>query len=290
VDLTITNERNDKVFDQQTYQQLSDMKLFGMAAAFSDYLQQPGHDALSFQERFGMMVDREYTERQHRRLKKRLVQAKLREAACIEDIDYQQPRGLDRSVLQRLASCQWVKEHQNVLLTGATGSGKTWIACALVNRACREGFSALYLRAPRILTDMIVARGSGEYRKIIDKLAKPDVLVLDDFGLSKLNDTERRDLFEIIEERQDRKSSIIASQLEIKYWHEVIAEPTIADAILDRLVNSAHRIEMHGKVSMRANRKEKKISNSDQKPQSAALLPSPDRQQTNPKEIPTANT
>ena len=276
------------MINQQTYKQLTDMKLYGLAAAFGDYLQRPTHDALSFEERFGMMVEREHRERQQRRLKKRLTQAKLREPACIEDIDYQQPRGLDRSVLQRLQSCQWVTEHQNILLTGATGLGKTWIACALVNRACREGFSALYLRAPRILGELLVARGSGNYTKLIEKLAKPDVLVLDDFGLSKLNDTERRDLLEVIEERQGRKSTIIASQLEIKHWHEVIAEPTIADAILDRLINSAHRIEMHGKISMRGNKREKKVLNPDQKTESAALSPAQSRSETKPQEILTA--
>jgi DNA replication protein DnaC len=271
-----------KMINQQTYKQLTDMKLYGMAAAFGDYLQRPTHDALSYQERFGMMVEREHNERQQRRLKTRLTQAKLREPACVEDIDYQQPRGLDRSVLQRLESCQWVTEHQNILLTGATGLGKTWIACALVNRACREGFSALYLRAPRILAELLVARGSGTYTRLIERLAKPDVLVLDDFGLSKLNDTERRDLLEVIEERQGRKSTIIASQLEIKHWHEVIAEPTIADAILDRLINSAHRIEMHGKLSMRGNKREKKVPNSDQKPESAAVSPAHNRSETKP--------
>lgn len=273
------------MINQQTYKQLTDMKMFGMAAAFGEYLQRPVHDALSFEERFGMLVEREHCERQQRRLKKRLTQAKLREPACVEDIDYQQPRGLDRSVLQRLASCQWVTEHQNILLTGTTGLGKTWIACALVNRACREGFCALYLRAPRILADMLVARGSGNYTKLIERLAKPDVLVLDDFGLSKLNDIERRDLLEIIEERQGRKSTIIASQLEIKHWHEIIAEPTIADAILDRLINSAHRIEMHGKLSMRGNRKEKKAPNPDQKPEPAPASPAHNQVETKPQEI-----
>jgi DNA replication protein DnaC len=288
VDPIITNERKKKMINQQTYKQLTDMKMYAMAAAFGQYLQRPVHDALSFEERFGMLVEREHCERQQRRLKKRLTQAKLREPACVEDIDYQQPRGLDRSVLQRLASCQWVTEHQNILLTGATGLGKTWLACALVNRACREGFSALYLRAPRILADMLVARGSGSYSKLIERLAKPDVLVLDDFGLSKLGDTERRDLLEIIEERQGRKSTIIASQLEIKHWHEIIAEPTIADAILDRLINSAHRIEMHGKLSMRANRKEKKAPNPDQKPEPTPASPAPNRSEPKPQEILTA--
>ena len=244
--------------NQETYKQLIEMKLYGMAAAFRDYLEQPRNDTLGFEERFGMAVQREYDERQERRLKSRLGKAKLREPACVEDIDYKHPRGLDRSVMQRLASCQWVKDHQNVLLTGATGLGKTWLACALVHKACREGYTASYLRVPRVLGELYVARGSGAYSKLMDRLGKPDVIVLDDFGLTKLNDLERRDLLELLEDRQGRRSSIVTSQLPIKHWHESIGEPTIADAILDRLISSAHRIELTGKVSLRGNKTDKK--------------------------------
>jgi DNA replication protein DnaC len=244
--------------DQETYKQLIEMKLYAMGAFFRDYLEQPQNDALGFEERFGMLVQREYDERQERRLKNRLGKAKLREPACFEDIDYKQPRGLDRSVMQRLGSCQWVKDHQNVLLTGATGLGKTWLACALVHKACREGYTGAYLRVPRVLGELYVARGAGTYSKLMDRLGKPDVLVLDDFGLAKLNDTERRDLLELIEERQGRRSSIVTSQLPIKHWHESIGEPTIADACLDRLVSSAHRIELNGKASLRGSKGDKK--------------------------------
>jgi DNA replication protein DnaC len=198
-----------------------------------------------------MLVSREWDERQARRLKNRLTQSKLREPACMEDIDYKHPRGLDRSVLQRLATCQWVRERENVLLSGATGLGKTWLACALAQRVCREGFSALYHRVPRLLQEIAAARGIGTYPKVMERLAKPDVLILDDFGLARLGDIERRDLLEVIEDRQGRRSTIITSQLEIKHWHEVIGEPTIADAIMDRLVSHAHRIELHGKKSLR---------------------------------------
>jgi DNA replication protein DnaC len=246
------------VVNQETYRQLIEMKQYGMAAAFRDYLDQPQHDALGFDERFGMLVQREYDQRQERRLKNRLGKAKLREPACLEDIDYKHPRGLDRSVMQRLASCQWVKDHQNVLLTGATGLGKTWLACALVHKACREGYTGSYLRVPRVLGELYVARGAGVYSKLMDRLAKPDVIVLDDFGLTKLNDIERRDLLELLEERQGRRSSIVTSQLPIKHWHETIGEPTIADAILDRLISSAHRIELNGKVSLRGDKADKK--------------------------------
>lgn len=238
--------------NEETYQQLVRMRLHGMAEAFREYLDKPVHDdALTFDERFGLVVDREWTARQERSLKLRLASAKLREKACVEEVNYQQPRNLDRSVMQRLATCQWVKEHENVLISGATGIGKTWIACALVHKACREGFTGSYQRLPRLLQEILVARGAGTYPKLMERLAKPDVLILDDFGLSTLTDNERRDLFEIIEDRQGRRSTIIASQLAIKHWHEVIGEPTIADAILDRLVSSSHRIELHGKISLR---------------------------------------
>lgn len=237
--------------DEETYNKLIDLKLHGLARAFKEYLSLPARDALTFSERFGMMVDREWTERQTRRLALRLAKSRLREPACIEDIDYKHPRGLDRSVVQRLATCQWVKNHENVILTGTSGLGKTWLACALVQKACRDGFSALYARAPRLLQDLYVARGSGTYPHALDRLAKPDVLVLDDFGLAPLVDTERRDFLEIIEDRHGRRSTIVVSQLEVKHWHELIGEPTIADAILDRLVASAHRIDLKGKTTMR---------------------------------------
>lgn len=245
------------MLNEQTYKQLVEMKFHAMAAAFREHLESTENDALTFEERFGTMVDREWTERQNRRLKTRLSKSKLREQACVEDIDYRHPRGLDRSVMQRLQTCHWIKEFENLLITGATGTGKTWIACALAHKACREGFTTLYTRVTRVLGELYVARGAGTYDKTMKQLVKPDVLILDDFGLAKLTDTERRDLLELIEDRQDRKSTIVTSQLEIKHWHEVIGEPTIADAILDRLVNSSHRIEMKGKKSLREKKNKK---------------------------------
>ena len=238
------------MIDEETYRQLIDLKLYKVAESFKEYLEQPQKDALTFEERLGIMVDREWTERQERRLKYRLSRAKLRETACVEDIDYRHPRGLDRSVMQRLVTCQWAKLHENVILTGKTGLGKTWLACALTHKACREGHTSLYIRSPRMLQDLYIAHADGSYPKVMARLGKPDVLIIDDFGLAPLSDSERRDLLEVIEDRQNRRSTIMTSQLKIKHWHEVIGDPTIADAIMDRLVSSSHRIEMNGK-SMR---------------------------------------
>jgi DNA replication protein DnaC len=246
--------KEENVINEETHRQLVDMKMYGLATSFSEYLEQTGKDELAFEERFGMMVDREWTERQERRLKYRLGKAKLREEASVEDIDYRHPRGLDRSVMQRLAMCKWVAEHEHVIITGKTGVGKTWLACALANKACRLGYTSLYVRVPRMLQDLYVAHADGTYPKVMNRLAAPDVLIVDDLGLSALTDTERRDLLEVIEDRQGRRSTIVTSQLKVKHWHEVIGEPTIADAILDRLVSSAHRIDLNGK-SMRSNAK-----------------------------------
>lgn len=247
------------MMNEQTYKQLMEMRLFALANSFKEFIEKPaGTDALTFEERLGIMVDIEWSMRQDRQLKTRLSKSKLRESACIEDIDYTQPRNLDRSVMQRLALCHWVKQHENVLITGATGVGKTWIACALAHKACREGYAISFVRLSRMLHDLFLARGTGTYPALMTKLAKPDVLIIDDFGLAKLSDTERRDLLEVIEDRQSRKSTIVTSQLEVKHWHEVIGEPTVADAILDRLVTSAHRIDLKGKTSLRGGKTDKK--------------------------------
>jgi len=244
------------MLNEETLHKLKDLKLNAMAADLERYLAAPSDDGLSFTERLGMMVDREWDARALASLQRRLHRSKLRQAACVEDINYRHPRGLDKSVMQKLATCRWVKAHENVILTGPTGVGKSWLACALAHQACREGHTALYMRVPRLLQDLYVARADGSYAKTLDRLGVPDVLVLDDFGMAPLTDTERRDLFEVIEDRQQRRSLIITSQLEVKHWHELIGDPTLADAILDRLVHSSHRLDLKG-ASMRP-RKEKK--------------------------------
>ncbi len=235
------------MLNEETHDKLNAMKLYGLAAAFQGYLEQArGPDELSFDERFGIFVDREWTDRQDRRLTNRLKGARLREPACLEDVNYRHPRGLDRSVMQRLTTCQWVKNHEAVLITGATGLGKTWLACALAHQACREGYTALYVRVPRLLHSLTLARADGSYVRELARMARTDVLILDDWGLAPMGDQERHDMLEVIEDRNGLKATIVTSQVPVANWHDTIGDPTIADAILDRLVNRAHRIELKG--------------------------------------------
>ena len=233
-----------------TLDKLHTLKFTGMAAALADQITMPDIDDLSFDERLGLLVDREITERDNRRLSNRLRRAKLKHQALLEDIDYQTPRGLDKGLIQSLAACQWVQEHLNVLITGPTGVGKTWLACALAHKACREGYTAQYIRLTRLLRELIIAKGDGRYPKSLAQLAKVDVLILDDWGLMKLNAENRRDLLEVLEDRHGNRSTIATSQLPIDEWHGVIGDPTLADAILDRLVHNAYKINLRGE-SMR---------------------------------------
>ena len=234
-----------------TLDKLQTLKLSGMYHALVEQLQMADIGALSFEERFGLLVDRELTERDTRRLTTRLRQAQLRQTACIEDIDYRHPRGLDKAVMVRLATCQWVRERHNVLITGPTGIGKTWLGCALGHKACRDGLTVLYLRLPRFLQELPIAKGDGRYRKLMTTLAKTDLLLLDDWGLAPLSDENRRDLLEIVEDRHDCRATLITSQLPVEHWHEALGDPTLADAILDRVVHCSHKIELKGTRSMR---------------------------------------
>lgn len=233
-----------------TLDKLQTLKFTGMAAALAEQMHMPDIDEMAFEERLGLLVDREATERDNRRLTSRLRRARLKHNAALEDIDYRQPRGLDKALMRSLASCQWVRQHLNILITGPTGVGKTWLACALAHKACRAGHTARYLRLPRLLQDMAIAKADGRYAKLLTTLAKTEVLILDDWGLTQLNGEQRRDLLEILEDRHDRCSTLATSQMPLEQWHDIIGDPTLADAILDRLVHNAYKIHLKGE-SMR---------------------------------------
>ena len=237
-----------------TIEKLHQLRCAGMAKALAEQLHSSEVEALSFEERLGLLVDRELTERSSRQLTNRLRRAKLRHSACIEDIDFRQPRGLDKDLVLSLADGRWIREHLNLLITGPAGIGKSWIACALAHSACRNGHSASYRRTPRLLTDLAIARADGTYSKLLASLAKTEVLVIDDFGLAKLSAENRRDLLEIIEDRHGVRSTIVTSQLPVEKWHAIVGDPTLADAILDRLVHSAYQLNLKGE-SMRKKRR-----------------------------------
>ncbi len=229
-----------------TIEKLQTMKLNGMLKGLEEQNASPEYESLSFEERFGLLVDRESIERENRRLKTRLKQAKLRQTACFEDIDYRHPRGLDKSLMLSLGTCCWINEHQNIIITGATGIGKSWLACALAHKACLEGYKARYYRAPRLFRELHAAQGNGTYLKLLTTISKFQVLVIDDWGLETLKDQQRNDLLEIFEDRHGIHSTIVTSQLPVEHWHEVVGNPTIADAVLDRLVHNAYKINLSG--------------------------------------------
>ena len=233
-----------------TLEKLQTLRLSGMYKALTEPMHIPESEPLSFEERLGLLVDRELTERQDRRLQTRLRQARLKHNACVEDLDYRAPRGLDKALMRQLATCRWVHEGLNLIINGATGVGKTWIACALAQKACREGYSVLYLRLPRLFEDLGLAHGDGRFSKLMAGFAKTDLIILDDWGLAKFTAEQRRDLLELLDDRHGNRSTLVTSQVPVDHWHEVIGDPTLGDAILDRLVHNAYRIHLKGE-SMR---------------------------------------
>jgi len=230
-----------------TMEKLHTLKLAAMAAAWTAQQQDAPASALSFDERFGLLVEAEWVARENARLTRHLQAAKLKLGqACLEALDYAARRELDKPLLRQLATGRWVAEHQQVLITGATGTGKTFVACALAHHACRQGYRARYWRVARLFAALALARADGTYSRLLAQCARVDVLVLDDLGMTPLQETERRDLLELLEDRYGTRSTIVTSQLPPAHWHETIGEPTLADAICDRLLHNAHRLVLKG--------------------------------------------
>lgn len=242
-----------------TLDTLRDLGLTGMASAFQELDQQPEAQSLQHGEWLTLLLEREMTTRRQKRFEARARAAKLRHDAQVENIDFRAARGLDRNLFLKLSSCDWIRQHHSLLLIGPAGVGKSWLACALGHKACREDLSVAYHRVPRLFAALALARGDGRYTRLIKSLARTDLLILDDWGPEKLNDEQRRDLLEIIEDRYERRSTIITSQIPVDHWYDMIGNATIADAILDRLVHNAYRIELSGESL----RKQRTVSMSD---------------------------
>ncbi|MDP2234755.1 MAG: IS21-like element helper ATPase IstB [Actinomycetota bacterium] len=239
--------------NEETIEKLYDLKLGAMAEAFREMLARPQDGGLSFPERLGLLVDREWLRREENRLARRLKAARLKVPASVEEVDFRTPRGLDRDVFVDLAAGGYLRHHHNVIITGATGLGKTYLACALADRALRDGFTAGYYRLPRLAFELALARADGSYLKILGQLAKVDLLILDDWGIAPLEGQAQHDLLEVIDDRTQSRSTLVASQVPVGEWHRLLADPTVADAVLDRLVHNAVRIDLKG-GSMRKKR------------------------------------
>ncbi len=235
------------MLNEPTLQMLNAMRLTAMASAWLEQQADPKIAELSFDERLGLIVRVEHQARENRKMTRRLGEAKLKiPSACVEDIDCSARRGLERALVRQLATCRWIDEKNNVLITGASGTGKTFIGCALSQTACRKGYRSIYRRVPRLFEELALAHADGTYTKLLAKLARVDVLVLDDWGIAPLKDAQRRDLLEILDDRYGARSTILTSQLPQAKWHDHIGDPTAADAILDRLVHNAYRIALKG--------------------------------------------
>jgi DNA replication protein DnaC len=239
---------------QQTLTKLTQLKLNGMREALEQQIAQPNTHDLSFEERLGLLVDHEVTSRDNRRLQRLLKAAGLKQSACVEDIDYRHARGLQRQQVASLAAGDWITKHQNMMLVGPTGCGKSYLACALGQQACRQGHPTLYIRFNRLLEQLRIAHGDGSFVKLMTKMAKTHLLIIDDWGLQKLSKAQANDVLELIEDRQGIGSTLITSQLPIENWYDMIGEPTLADAILDRLLHTAHKIILKGESMRKASK------------------------------------
>lgn len=231
---------------QQTTDLLHRLKLPAMADALDEQRRTPDVVSLDFEDRLALLLEREHLARENRRLTRLLQLARLRHPAAIEDVNFRVKRGLDKSQLLRLASAEWIQQHGVLLMTGPTGTGKSWLACALGHSACRHGYTVRYLRLPRLLPELVIARSDGTYGKLLAQFGKADLLILDDWGLAPIGDRERRDLLELIEDRTGRRATLLTSQVPVEHWHECVGDATFGDAILDRLVHHAHRITLTG--------------------------------------------
>lgn len=229
-----------------TEQRLVALGLTGMAKALEEQRRQPDTTTLNFEERLGLLVDREATERENKRLVSRLKFAGLRQNAIVEDVDMKAPRGLDKPLFAKLVAGDWIEQRQNLIIVGKTGLGKSWLACALAHKACRDDRPVLYHRVPRLFDALALARGDGRHARLLKGIARAELLILDDWGLANVTADQGRDLLEILDDRQGRGSTIVTSQVDVKHWHEMFANPTVADAILDRLVHNAHRLNLAG--------------------------------------------